>query len=93
MFADNLVAKIAGKYVSARLALLEDSQMESKPWYKSKTMWSDIATIALAVVGFVDKYKYSGAISASPWYSTALTFLGGIGLYGRATADTTIVAK
>jgi hypothetical protein len=87
---DNLVAKMAGKYMGVRLALLEDEEMPTKPWYKSKTMWSDVATIALALVGFVDKYKYAGAISASPWYSTALTFLGGLGIYGRATADTTL---
>ena len=88
---DGFLAKMAGKFLGSKLDLREDSQMDgTKKWYQSKTMWSDVATIALAVVGFVDKYKFNGAITASPWYSTALTFLGGLGLYGRATASTEI---
>lgn len=27
--------------------------MESKPWYKSKTMWFNIATVAAAGAGFI----------------------------------------
>lgn len=64
--------------------------MPTKPWYQSKTIWSDIATIILAVVGFVDKYYTHGVIVASPFYSMALTFLGAMGIYSRSTSTTTI---
>lgn len=64
--------------------------MPSKPWYQSKTIWSDIMTILLAILGLVDKYFTHGVISASPFYSMALTFLGAMGIYTRANATTTI---
>ncbi len=64
--------------------------MPSKPWYQSKTIWSDIATIVLAILGLVDKYATHGVITASPFYSMALTFLGAMGIYTRSTATTTI---
>lgn len=84
---DSLLAKLAGKYFGNKIELLEDSKMDgSKKWYQSKTLWSDVATIGVAVVGFVDKYKFNGAISTSPFYSMALTFLGGFGIYSRANA-------
>lgn len=64
--------------------------MPTTPWYKSKTILSDIVTILLAIVGFVDKTWFHGIILASPFYSMALTFLGALGIYGRVTATTVI---
>jgi len=87
---ENFFAKIAGKAVASKLKLQEDATMPTKPWYQSKTMWSDIITILLAIVGFADKHFTGGHIVASPFYSMALTFLGAMGLYGRANATTQI---
>lgn len=64
--------------------------MPSKPWYQSKTIWSDIVTILLALLGFADKYFTHGVIVSSPFYAMALTFLGAMGIYSRSTATTTI---
>ena len=66
--------------------------MPTKPWYQSKTVWSDIVTILMAILGFVDKTWTGGHIVASPFYSMALTFLGAMGIYGRANATTTITS-
>jgi len=65
--------------------------MESKPWWKSKTIWSDILTI------FIGLYE-SISLLLAPHFgwnlpqvpSSWLTFLGAIGIYGRATSTTTI---
>jgi hypothetical protein len=85
-----LFAKIAGKYLASKLNLQEGAPMPSKPWYRSLTIWSDVFTILLAAVGFVDKYWTHGLIAASPFYAMALTIAGSLGIYGRTTATTTI---
>lgn len=87
---ESLFAKIAGKAVASKLNLQEGPPMPSKPWYSSKTVWSDVITILLAIIGFVDKTWTGGHIVSSPFYSMALTFLGAMGIYGRTTATTTI---
>lgn len=63
-----------------------DPLVGTKPWYTSKTIWSDISTILLAILGLVDKYFTHGVITSSPFYSMALTFLGAMGIYTRSTA-------
>ena len=62
--------------------------MPTKEWYKSKTIWSDIITIVIAIVGVIDKNWTGGHIVASPLYGMAITFLGALGIYGRATSNT-----
>lgn len=62
--------------------------METKPWYTSKTIWSDIATVAISIVGLVDLHFTGGKIASSPYYQIALTVLGGTGIYTRSTATT-----
>lgn len=64
--------------------------MPTKPWYTSKTIWSDIVTVGLAGLGIADKYVTHGQITGSPFYGMALTFLGAMGIYGRVNADTKI---
>lgn len=66
--------------------------MPTKPWYQSKTLWSDIATVTLAVVGLIDKYATGGHITASPIYGTIMALLGAAGIVGRSTATTTLSA-
>lgn len=89
MWIPDFVIKMFGRNVAAKLNLQEGT-MPSKPWYTSKTIWSDVVTILLAILGFVDKTWTGGHIVSSPFYSMALTFLGAMGIYGRATATTTI---
>lgn len=87
---ENFMAKIAGKFAAGKLNLQEGALMPTKPWYSSKTVWSDIVTILLAILGFVDKTWTGGHIVSSPFYSMVLAFLGAMGIYGRTTADTKI---
>lgn len=90
MIFQDFWAKMAGKFLAGKLDLQEDSKMETKPWYKSKTIWSDVATIAVAVVGFVDAHFTGGKIVTSPIYDAVLAVLGGLGIYTRSTATTKI---
>lgn len=64
--------------------------METKKWYMSKTIWSDIATIAVSIVGLVDVHFTGGKIATNPFYQTALGLLGGAGIYSRVNATTKI---
>ncbi len=64
--------------------------METKRWFKSKTIWSDIATVAVSIVGLVDVHFTGGKIATSPIYQMVLAILGGAGIYTRSTATTTI---
>ena len=88
MWIPDFIVKMLGKKLGK--SLMEDSLMPTKPWYQSKTVWSDIVTILLAILGFVDKTWTGGHIVSSPFYSMALTFLGAMGIYGRTTSTTTI---
>lgn len=84
---ENFFAKWAGKYVAKKIDLQEESKMDgTKPWYQSKTIWSDVATIAIAIVGFVDVHFTHGQVSANPIYQGLLALLGGMGIYTRAKA-------
>lgn len=83
-------AKMAGKYLAGKIDLQEDSKMETKPWYQSKTIWSDVATIAVAVVGFVDAHFAHGQVANSPVYQGILALLGGMGIISRANSTTKI---
>jgi hypothetical protein len=86
---DSLIAKFAGKWI-AKKADLREGTMDTKAWYKSKTIWSDIATVAISIVGLVDVHFAGGKIALSPIYQTILAVLGGMGIYTRSTATTKI---
>lgn len=90
MIFQNLFAKMAGKFIGGKLDLQEGTAMETKKWYRSKTMWSDLATIAVGIIGFVDMHFTGGKIATNPMYQTVLVVLGGVGIYGRKNADTKI---
>lgn len=79
-----------GHEAAKKLNLQEGLLMPTKPWYQSKTIWSDVATVIVAIVGLVDKYATHGVITASPAYSTVVALLGAMGIYGRATTTSTI---
>ncbi len=63
--------------------------MQTKPWWQSKTIWSDVATVIMGMMPLIDK-QFGTHIASSPLYSSALAFLGAFGIYGRTTATTTI---
>ena len=63
--------------------------METKSWYKSKAVWSNILVVIVAAVTAVDA-NFGTGIMSNTFVATALTFLGGLGIYGRVTAKTTI---
>lgn len=73
----------------------EDSMNGQKPWYQSKTILSGIVTTILSI------YQIGSTVLAPligvhlppipEWLITALgAVLGGITIYGRSTATTTI---
>lgn len=81
--------KFIGRQVAKKLDL-QEGKVESKKIYKSKTFWSDVMTIIVAIVGFADSYFASGQIATNPAYQGVLTVLGALGIYGRKTATTHI---
>ena len=63
--------------------------MDTKKWYQSKTVWSDVLTFVMALVPVVDGL-YGTHISSNVLYSLALSWLAGIGIHGRLTANSKI---
>lgn len=84
------VLTLFGWLVKKKLDLQEGPMDSSKPWYKSVTMWSNIANFLIAVVGLVDLYFTQGKIATSPAYLSIVAILNALGIYGRKTATTTI---
>lgn len=85
----DFILRFAGRQVAKKLDL-QEGPMGSKKWYQSKTMWSDVVTVLVGIVGLVDTHFTGGKISTSPAYGIILTILGGMGWYGRKNATTTI---
>lgn len=82
---ENFFAKIAGKYVASKIDLQEDSKMDTKPWYQSKTIWTAV------VGGLLGLYQAVSAVHALPAIPPfVFTLLGALGLYGLRTSDTKI---
>ena len=63
--------------------------VQSKSWWESKTVWSDVLTIFMALAPAVDQIWHTG-ITTSPFYAQGLMLLGAMGIHGRITADTKI---
>lgn len=63
--------------------------MPSKSLIGSKTFWSDVITIGVAIVQLSDCY-FGTHFTANPTYAHALWVAGILGIYGRSTADTKI---
>lgn len=89
MKVPDFILRFVGKHVAKKLELSE-GPMDTKKWYQSKTMWSDVVTVAIAIVGLVDAHFAGGKIATNPGYGVALTILGAMGLYGRKNATTQI---
>jgi len=63
--------------------------MPTKPFWKSKTFWSDVVTVVVAGLGISDKYAGTH-IMGNEFTSVLLGLAGILGIYGRATANTQI---
>lgn len=63
--------------------------MPSKPLWQSKTFWSDVITIVVAIISLSDHY-FGTHLLNNPMYTHALWVAGLMGIYGRKTADTQI---
>ena len=63
--------------------------MESKKWYQSKAIWAGIIT---ALVGAAQTIglQFGFDLLANPIASAVLSILGILGVYGRASATTSI---
>lgn len=63
--------------------------MDTKKWYQSKAIWAGIVT---AVIGAAEAIAKVFGIDLNTywWFSIVITVLGGIGVYGRASATTKI---
>lgn len=85
MWIPEFVLKFFGKKVADKIDLKEDTQMETKPWYQSKTIWAGVAAALIGVYNAVGAVK-----SLPPIPDWIFTILGAIGIYSRATADTKI---
>lgn len=81
---DNLLAKIAGKWI-AKKADLQEGPMETKPWYQSKTLWTAMVGGLIGVYGAIGSFH-----PLPPIPNWVYTLLGSLGLYGLRTADTKI---
>lgn len=75
----------AGKKIGK---IMEDKMEDSKKWYLSKTVISDILTALIGAYMMVAAAQ--PALGLPPIPAWVLTFLGAIGIYGRVTATTTV---
>lgn len=84
MFPD-FILRFIGRRIGDKLNLKENTEMETKPWYQSKTIWTAVVGGLLGVYGAI-----SAIHPLPPVPSWVLTLLGSLGLYGLRTANTNI---
>lgn len=81
---ENLIAKLAGNWI-AKKTNLQEGPMDSKPWYKSKGIWTGI------VAGLVGGYNgLAPSFQWPPIPDFVFVLFGAMGVYTRATADKAI---
>ena len=78
---NSFIAKLAGKFAAKKLNL-QEGIVETKSWYKSKTVWVSVVTGVLGI------YLSIPGLPPVPEWLFAL--LGGLGVYTRVTATTKI---
>lgn len=84
---ESFVAKIAGKWIAGKVNLQEGQMDQTKPWYKSKGIWTGIVTGLIAAYNAISPQF---GLHVIPDWIFAL--LGAAGVYSRATADTKITS-
>lgn len=85
---EKFFAKLAGKFMAKKVGLTEGT-MESKKWYKSSTIWSDILTVVVMGIAVADNH-FGTHIASNNIYATIIAILAGMGIKGRTGADTKI---
>ena len=63
--------------------------MDGKKWYTSKTIWAGIITALVGAAQTIGM-QFGFDLFANPIASMVLSVLGVLGVYGRATATTSI---
>jgi hypothetical protein len=78
----NFVYTWIGKFAGSKLKLKEDKDMEgSQKWWMSKGMWTGVVT---GIIGIYMMIQPGAGWPEIPGW--LISFLGGVGLYSRATA-------
>ena len=85
MWVPDFILKIIGHKVADKLDLQEDSKMETKPWYQSKSIWTSVVVALIGIYGSLQTAK--GWPPIPEW---VFTILGAIGIYSRTVAETKI---
>jgi len=63
--------------------------MESKKWYQSKTIWSQIISVVVALVSTIDQQFGTGMLTTQI-AAVIISVLQVIGVYGRVNATSVI---
>lgn len=83
---NSFFAMIIGKIIKKESGLQEGVMDDTKPWYKSKTIISGIASGLMGIYLSL----IAGGVHLPPVPPWIITLLSGIGIYGRFSADTKI---
>ncbi|MDD4892380.1 MAG: hypothetical protein PHH73_00075 [Candidatus Rickettsiella isopodorum] len=83
-FIKKWILQIIGKNVSSEIGLVEGA-MDSKSWYKSKTLWSVVLNGVVAVIQVVKPELMNTQVA-----TTLIVILTAMGIYGRTSANTTL---
>lgn len=87
----DFIYKLFGKFAGSKLKLEEGLPMDGKPWWKSKTILSDIVSILVVAYGAASTGLAAHLGHPLPiipdW---VFAVLAGIGIYGRTSAETVI---
>lgn len=84
---ETFFAKLAGKFTSTKLKLEDGPMDQTKPWYKSRGVWTGVAATLIAAYGTA---SVQFGLPAVPEWIYA--FLGALGVYSRVAADTKITS-
>lgn len=63
--------------------------MDSKKWYLSKGMWAGIITALIGAATSIAQV-FGIDLASNAIFGIIITILGALGLYARATANTTL---
>lgn len=87
-----IAAKIAAKKIEKVLDLQEGTAMETKKWWKSKSIWTGVVTVLIAAYETSQKSLAPQLGYELPEIPSFLYMvLGSMGIYTRAVASTKVV--
>lgn len=85
MWIPDFILKFFGRKVADKLDLQEDSKMDTKKWYQSKTIWTSVVGALIGIYAAV-----SAVHPLPPIPEWVYTILASIGLYSLRTGETKI---